>query len=608
VRVRLRWKIMTFTVMPLVTLALTTLWIVNRSITRQVHQGIHDDLRRASAVLENLLDARGQSLTVAGQMIVQDPKFFSVLTIPASYTDPQLRATVVGVARDFNAITQADLFEVTDAEGHLLGSVGRDASVATGREELVREALMGRPVSTILVQPDAHYQVCVAPVFAGGRVVGALLLGGRIGADLAERLRQLTRSEVTFVSQEATTGSTLENAEDRDAVLAAVAQLASRSASDPRGGTLIEVHGAIHLYLTLVHRLPQSDPQQGQFFVMQRAIDSETVFLRETKAELLGLGASAMLVALLAGFLIAERITAPVQRLVRGAEEMEHGNYDFPLAVQSRDEIGELASRFDDMRRRQREYVRNLEEVARVKSEFINLASHELRTPISIIQGFHELMLDGKLGRINLQQRQAIEAAHQSVATLTRIAESATQMAQIEGDDLRLKRSDCEVSVLVDEAVAKVRALAVGRRVKIQSEVSLGLDTVHVDGASIVQALVNLLGNGIRFTPDGGWVRLQALRDGPWLKISVIDNGVGIEEERQKHLLDRSLNVRDSLNHHSSSTLEFNSAGLGFGLPIARGIVEAHGGYLTLESSPGTGTTVTVRIPAGAPARMEKAA
>jgi len=599
---------MTFTVLPLVTLAFATLWIVNRSITRQVHQGIHDDLRRASAVLENLLDTRGQSLMVAGQMIVQDPKFFSVLTIPASYDDPQLRATVVGVARDFNVITQADLFEVTDAEGHLLGSVGRDASVAPGREELVREALMGRPISNILAQPDAHYQVCVAPVFAGGRVVGALLLGARIGGDLAERLRQLTRSEVTFVSKGSTTGSTLEHTEDRDAVLAAVAQLARRSASDPRGATLLEVRGGGHLYLTSVHRLPQSDPKQGQFFVMQRAIDAETVFLRETQAELLGLGVSAMLVALVAGFLIAERITAPVQRLVRGAEEMEHGNYDFPLAVSTGDEIGELASRFDDMRRRQREYVHSLQEAARVKSEFISVASHELRTPISVIQGFHELMLDGVLGKINPKQRQAIEAAHQSVATLTRIAEDATRMAEIEGDHLLLKRTDCDVSSLVDDAIAKARALAVGREVAVKSEVSLELGMVHVDGPSMVQALVNLVGNGIRFTPDGGGVRVQAVQDSRWLVISVIDNGVGIDVERQKDLLGKSLSVRDSLNHHSSGTLEFNSAGLGLGFPIARGIVEAHGGYLTLDSAPGTGTTVTVRIPGQAHPRMEKAA
>lgn len=607
-RMRLRWNIMIFTVLPLVTLAFATVWIVNRSITRHVDQGIHDDLRRASAVLENLLSAREQSLAVTGQITVQDPKFFSVLTIPGSYLDPQLRATVNGVARDFNAITQADLFEVTDAEGHLMAAVGRDASITAARTGLLREALAGRPVSGILVQPDAHYQVSVTPVVAGRRVVGALLLGARIGADLAERLRQLTRSEVTFVSQNTTTGSTLEGTEDRDAVLVAVARHARRSASDARGGAIVEVRGAAHLYLTLVHPLPRSDGSQAQFYVMQRAVDAETAFLRTTQSELLGLGLTAVLAALLAGFMIAERITAPVQRLVRGAEEMERGNYDFPLAVRSRDEIGELAARFEVMRRRQREYVQSLQDVARVKSEFISVASHELRTPISVIHGFLELMIDGKLGEITPQQRKALEAADHSVATLTRIAEDATRMAQIDEDHLGLRYADHAVASLMEQAVAQARARAVGRSVTVELTLPPELGTAHLDGSSLVQAVVNVVTNGIRFTPDGGRVQVRAERVDTSLMISVIDNGVGIAADRQKHLFDRSFNVRDSLNHHSSSTLEFNSAGLGLGLPIARGIAEAHGGRLTVESAHGSGTTVTMWIPIGSPSQMERVA
>lgn len=607
-RMRLRSNIMTFTVLPLVTLALATVWIVNRSITRHVNQGIHDDLRRASAVLETLLSSREQSLAVTGQITVQDPKFFSVLTIPGSYQDPQLRATVNGVARDFNAITQADLFEVTDAEGQLMAAVGRDASIPSARATLISEALAGRAVSGILVQPDAHYQVSVTPVLAGRRVVGALLLGARIGADLAERLRQLTRSEVTFVSRTSTTGSTLEGTEDRDAVLATVARLARRSASDGRGSSILEVRGAAHRYLTLIHPLPRADASQAQFYVMQRAVDAETAFLRTTQSELLGLCLTAVLAALIAGFMIAERITAPVQRLVRGAEEMERGNYDFPLAVRSRDEIGDLAARFDVMRRRQREYVQSLQDVARVKSEFISVASHELRTPISIIHGFHELMMDGKLGDITPQQRKAIEAASHSVTTLTRIAEDATRMAQIDEDHLGLKYAEHEVAQLMEQAVSRARSRATGRSVTVELSLPPEPGVAYLDGSSLTQALVNVVTNGIRFTPDGGRVQVRAERVDTSLMISVSDTGVGIAADRQKTLFDRSFNVRDSLNHHSSSTLEFNSAGLGLGLPIARGIVEAHGGHLTLESTPGSGTTVTMWIPIGSQTLQARAA
>jgi signal transduction histidine kinase len=607
-KLRLRWKIMTFTVLPLVTLALSTLWIVNWSITRHVQTGIQDDLRRASAVLENVLAARAQSLAIGGQMTVKDPRFFSVLTIPGSHRDPQLRATVAGVARDFNAITQADLFEVTDARGQMLAAVGRDVSVPGDRDALVREALSGRPVSGILTEPDAHYQVSVAPVYAGGRPVGALLLGARIGADLADRLRQLTRSEVTFVSQRAITGSTLEDGEARDGVVAAISNLDDVSLSQARTGTILELHEGGHQHLTLVRSLPRSNPRQGQFYVMQRAVDAETAFLREIQAVLVGLGVAAVLVALLAGLVIAERITAPVQRLVRGAEEMERGNYDYPLDVRSRDEIGDLAVRFDDMRRRQRDYVHNLREVARVKSEFISVASHELRTPISVIRGFLELMLHGKLGGVTPEQKHALEATERSVATLTRIAQDATQMAEIDGNALTLERADCDLAGLVDQAVAEVRGRAVGREVALAWTTAPGLGFAHVDGPSLIKALIHLVSNAVRFTPDGGRVEVRASRIRERLVFSVSDTGVGIEPDHQRRLFESPYAVVNSLQHHSSSTLEFNSAGLGLGIPIARGIAEAHGGQLLIESRPGLGTTVTLWIPAEAHAQMKEAA
>src|SRR5262245_58601841 len=111
-RLSLRSRILLITVVPIVTLVFTTLAVVNDSITRQVQQNIHDDLTRASAVAENVLEARSHGLAVAGDVIARDPKFFSVLTIPGSNDDPQLRSTVAGVARDFNLLVQTDLFEV----------------------------------------------------------------------------------------------------------------------------------------------------------------------------------------------------------------------------------------------------------------------------------------------------------------------------------------------------------------------------------------------------------------------------------------------------------------------------------------------------------------
>lgn len=596
-RLTLRTRILILTVLPIVILVFATLATVNRSITHQVQQGIQDDLRRASAVAENVLEARAHSLAVAGEVIARDPKFFSVLTIPAGESDMQLRSTVAGVARDFNLLVQTDLFEVMDARGHLLASAGREASDEPGRAPLVAKVLAGRPTTGILASPTAHYQAQAIPVAVGGQMVGILLLGARIDDQLAGELKNLTRSEVTFISEAASTGTTLESEGDGAATLAAVARLGTGTDRSLAHGTVFEVKASGHVAVTLARELPGSEPGQRQLYVMQRLLDVETAFLRTMQAGLVALGGLALLLAIAAGAFIAQRIISPVQRVVRGAEEMERGNYDFPLEVSGDDEIAYLARRFEAMRGTQREYVASLQELARVKSEFIAVASHELRTPISVIGGFQELMAEGALGPVTPDQREGLEAIRQGVQTLTRIAEDATRMAQIESEQLELSCVEQDLRPLLEEAARMARADGPGRRVTVSVEADDDLGSAPVDGPRLAQAVTILVRNGIRFTPDGGKVRVQARRDEHTLEIAVSDTGVGIPRERQSQVFERGSVVRGSQHHHSSTTLEFNSGGLGLGLSIAGGIVRAHGGTIVLDSEVGRGSTFTIMIP-----------
>jgi signal transduction histidine kinase len=595
-RLPLRWKVMVIAVLPLALLTVATVWTLNRTITAQVQRSIRDDLRRSSAVFENMLAARARELEIETATIAQDPKFFSALTLPGAADDPQLRATVAGVARDFDALTQSDLFEVLNAEGVVVASVGREALREPASLALAREALLGQAQTGLVGERDAHYQASAAPVLAGGRVVGALLLGSRIGAELADRLRSFTRSEVTFLLGNTPTASTLESHEDRDALLNALPTLAG-GAGEAAAGTLAEVHAPHDVYLTLVRPIPLSPPGSHQSYVMQRSLGAETGFLRDMQTGLLALGAVALIAALLAGWVISDRIVAPVKQIVRGAEAMERGDYDYPLDVRRNDEIGYLATRFQDMREQQRAYVTRLQEAARVKSEFINLASHELRTPISVIKGFEELMYGEALGPISAQQRSALEAIRRSVASLARIAENATRMAQIESEHMVLDLEAGDVVDLLEESMAAARAAAPGRKVRLTAITDGPIPALRFDSTRLSVALTHLVTNGIRFTPDGGQVEARARWDGRMLEIAVRDTGIGIPAERHATLFERGGVAHDISHHHSSSTLEFNSAGLGLGLSIARGIVEAHGGSLQLESEVGRGSTFRMHLP-----------
>ena len=604
----LRTRILLITVIPIVTLVFATLAIVNRSITAQARQSIHDDLLRASAVARTVLEARARALAVAGGVIARDPKFFSVLTIPGSDRDEQLRATVAGVARDFILPDQTDLFEVFDGRGALLASVGLEASDPGGRSGLVASALAGRAAAGILIGRGTHFQAQVMPVQVGGRIVGVLLLGARIDDALAAELRGLTRSDVSFVSGAAVTGTTLERGEDLQAMLASVARPTAGDAPLLAHGEVFELRRPGNVEVTLARDLPGVEPGQRQLVVLQRSLDAETAFLRAMQGGLVALGGLALVLAVGAGALIAQRIISPVQRLVHGAEEMERGNYDYPLEVAGSDEIARLARRFDDMRGRQREVVASLKELARVKSEFIAVASHELRTPIGITVGFQELMARGALGPVTAEQREALTAIGRSMETLTRIAEDATRVAQIEGDRFDLARAEHDVRRLLEDAIPAAKADGPGRKVTVTLDAEGALGRARVDGPRLTQAVANLVRNGIRFTPDGGRVVVRARRDARVLEIAVEDNGVGIPREKQRDVFEHAFTVRDSQHHHSSSALEFNSGGLGLGLSIASGIVRAHGGTIVLESEPARGSTFTILIPLAEEPALEAAA
>ncbi|HEV2105094.1 MAG TPA: HAMP domain-containing sensor histidine kinase [Candidatus Eisenbacteria bacterium] len=603
-RLGLRWKILLLTAPPLVALAVASLWMVDRSVSAHAHRDLVENLRRAAAVFEDMMAERGNQLAVAGAVIVRDPRFFSAVALPVAPDDPQFRATVAGVARDFATMTRSDLFEVTDARGRHIASVGNATSAGGACDALVRQALEGRTAQGVVGGPEGEFQVVVTPVVADRRIAGTLILGDQVGAALAARLRDLTRSEVTFLSGRSPAGTTLSRPEELAAALAAVpAAPGAGLASD-----VTESRTPTGTWLALAGDLGDDAAGVRHAYVLQRSLDLETAHVRDLRARLAEMGLLIAVAVSLAGLAIARHITNPVERLVQAAEAMERGQYDLPVAAATGDEIGELAERFDAMRQRQRAHVENLEEVARLRSEFIAVASHELRTPISVIQGYHQLLASGAMGDTNEKQREALAAIARSCAALHRIALDATRMAQVDMSGWKPELADADLAALVDQAIAAAREDAAGRRVAVAADVADDARAVRVDGPRLAEAIAHLVRNGIRFTPDGGHVLVRGRALGEGIEIEVADDGVGMSDATRLRLFDRARAVRDSLHHHSSSRLEFNSAGLGLGLAIAQAVVGGHGGTIQVESELGRGSTFTVRLPACRRIALEEAA
>ncbi len=229
------------------------------------------------------------------------------------------------------------------------------------------------------------------------------------------------------------------------------------------------------------------------------------------------------------------------------------------------------------------------------KTEFLHMVSHELRTPLNSIIGFSELMLKGLEGPVTPAQREDLESIHRSGKYLLGIVNDILDMAKIQSGDLLLNPERCDVLTLARES-AEVLVPSCSQKA-LSMEVSgpgggLGTFTVEADPARIRQVFFNLLSNAVKFTDHGG-VRIAINEEPDGIVCAVSDTGRGIPSDRIDEVFDPFKQVDSSLNR--------KTAGTGLGLPIARRLVELHGGSIRVRSQVGRGTTVEFTLPRSLP-------
>lgn len=227
-------------------------------------------------------------------------------------------------------------------------------------------------------------------------------------------------------------------------------------------------------------------------------------------------------------------------------------------------------------------------EVDRIKDEFVSVVSHELRTPLTSLRGALDLLNAGLLGDdAGPDAQRLVTIAHTNAGRLARLVDDILDLERSTRGAMALSRDRIDVPWLVRAAVDTVQGTADANSVVVHQECGGG--EVWGDDHRLVQVLTNLLGNAIRFSPPGGSVGIDCDSDDWGVRLSVTDEGVGIPDDVQDRVFERFWQV-DASDTRSRS-------GTGLGLAIAKNIVESHGGYITLDSSLGVGTTFTVSLP-----------
>jgi heavy metal sensor kinase len=290
-------------------------------------------------------------------------------------------------------------------------------------------------------------------------------------------------------------------------------------------------------------------------------------------------------VASLGGVFLAGRALSPIDRITRLARRISAEDLGQRLDLRlPDDEVGRLAYTFDEM-------IARLDEAFRRQRQFTADASHELRTPMTVIKGQIEVALQRE--RDPQAYRRVLQAVNEEVDRMIRLVGSLLTLARADAGQIPIALEPVSLPDVVGAAIEQVRPLAGQRRVDLQISSSRPV-TLRADDDLVLQLLLNLLDNAIKYTAAGGEVTVGWNADGRDVELWVRDTGSGIAQEHLPHLFDRFYRVDKARSRAEGGT--------GLGLSICRWIAEAHGGSISVDSSLGKGSTFTVWLPNRQPA------
>ena len=311
-------------------------------------------------------------------------------------------------------------------------------------------------------------------------------------------------------------------------------------------------------------------------------VSATTGFLQSVWWQFLLVGAVAATISLVVARFLARGMTQPLRDMAAAARRMETGDYEVRVETRSRDEVGRLAAAFNRM-------SAELADLEQSRRDLVANVSHELKTPITAIRAHLENLLDG----VERPDPATLEVMLGQADRLGRLVDQLLELSKLESGELPLRREQLALRPLVDELISEIDVARSDRSVSLRNEVPDDLPALFADRERLHQVLFNLVDNAVRFTPEGGDVRVTAHRVNGSVQIAVADTGAGIPAEHLPRLFERF--------YRADPARSRDDGGTGIGLAIARSVVEAHGGTIRAESEPGRGSVFTFDVPASTP-------
>jgi signal transduction histidine kinase len=301
------------------------------------------------------------------------------------------------------------------------------------------------------------------------------------------------------------------------------------------------------------------------------------------------------------GFLVSNAITHALGSLVIAASQLSEGDFAVRVPVDGRDEVAQLGVAFNAMAERLQEAAAEARRLDAARRDFVAWASHDLRTPLSSLMVMIQAIDDGVVTDPATVSRY-LKQSRAEIRRMGELIDALFQLSKLDTGQITLQMEQSSLSDLISDTLEAFGARARAQGVSLCGTVSADLDPVWMSPQEIGRVLQNLVDNALRYTPEGGEVRVQAECDGTTVVVSVANTGPGIPAQDLPHIFDRFYRGEPSRTREG-----FDRGGAGLGLAIAKGMVEAHGGVIWAESSPGKGSTFRFRMARVPGARNEPA-
>ena len=292
--------------------------------------------------------------------------------------------------------------------------------------------------------------------------------------------------------------------------------------------------------------------------------------------------------AIFVAFALSEQTSRSIRELLDGVRRMSAGRLDSRVSIHTNDEVGELASAFNTMTDRLRSSFGRERELEQARRELVSAVSHDLRTPLASIRVMLESINDGVVSDPATVGRY-IRTSLTEVENLSQLVNDLFELSQIDAGVLDLHMEAASLQDLISDTLESMSAQAAVHNLSLQGSLDGEITPVVMDTRRVQRVLYNLVQNSIRHTPPDGTIQIRARDVGAEVQVEVADTGEGIQEKDLSRLFEWSYRTDRSRSRESG--------GAGLGLSIARGIVEAHGGRIWVESVVGQGSTFSFTLP-----------